>query len=244
MKLLHHLRGLWRTRSEFLFLERQRQVIKDTLTAPPLPQLTAEHVAMMRALRVKWSPVESGAPGLRQWFPFGLNRLTRTVGFETQGLRDEVLLARTIVEVAQWIPLLISNGVVLQPGRYSVPADMRDYFAFPESGVSPDGFFEFCPEHMTLLGHFNWRFEQLEPPCWPMPHVDGKYPYGDCSYYQIDMAAHLGSPYVIDAQGDIEVNSAHDEELADFHSQMLVALQVFLLHAKFPACPSSAPDYP
>lgn len=227
------LRHLWRCRSEYKLLERQRQTIAEALAAPVPDKISAQHLSILRNLRVTWLPVESGAPGLRQFLPFGANRTTRSLGFELIGRHDEVMLAKLMVETGQLLPAFCMRAD-LAVGKYAVPADMRDYFADPQTGVSPDGTFDFREEHAVLLRHFNWRMDMLDPPCWPLPGVDGKRPYGDCSYFQIDMASHLGKPYCIGSDDEVQTDEARDAELADLHCQMLTALQVFLLHARLP----------
>lgn len=227
------LRHLWRCRNEYKLLERQRQTIAKALAAPVPGEFSAQHLSILRNLRVTWLPVESGAPGLRQFLPFGANRPTRSLGFELIGRHDEVMLAKFMVETGQLIPAFCMRAD-LAVGTYAVPADMRDYFADPQTGVSSEGTFDFREEHAALLRHFNWRMDMLDPPCWPLPGVDGKRPYGDCSHFQIDMAAHLGRPYAIGSDGEVQSDEGHDAELASLHCQMLTALQVFLVHARLP----------
>ncbi len=230
------LRHLWRCRSEYKLLERQRQTIAEAFTAPVPAEFSAQHLSLLRNLRVTWLPVESGAPGLRQFLPFGADRSTLPLGFELIGRRDEAMLAKLLVEAGQLIPAFCMHAH-LAVGTYAVPADVRDYFADPQTGVSQDGAFDFREEHAVLLRHFNWRTDMLDPPCWPLPGVDGKRPYVDCSYFQIDMASHLGKLYLVSSDGEVQTDEARDAELADLHCQMLTALQVFLLHACLPDQP-------
>lgn len=227
------LRHLWRCRSEYKLLERQHETIAETLAAPPPDGFSALHLAILRNLRVTWLTVESGAPGLRQFLPFGANRSTLKVGFELIGCRDEALLARALVETGQLIPAFCTKAA-MSAGRYAVPADMRDYFADSQTGVSTDGMFEFREEHAVLLRQSCWRTDMLYPPSWPLPGIDGKRPYGDRSYFQIDMASHLGMPYQISSDGEVQTDEVRDAELESLHWQMLTALQIFLLHACVP----------
>ena len=64
-----------------------------------------------------------------------------------------------------------------------------------------------------------------------MPYIDGKRPYGDRSYYQIDIAEILGQPYAMNAKGRPILEASKDAKLAQLHRQSLAALQVFLMHA-------------
>lgn len=234
-RIVSRLRELWRWRAEHLLLARQRRTIAEALAATADVALSPTHRAVIRSLRVTWVPVESGAPGLRQNFPFGSRRPTRKTGLAALGTSDEALLAKTLVEAGRIIPGLVSDGSTLPPGRYAVPADMRNYFAYPETGVLPDGTFDFRDEHAVLLRHLRWRTDSLAPPCWPMPWVDGKRPYGDCSHFQVDMASHLRKRWQVGGDGEVQVDGVCDAELETLHRQMLAALQVFLVHATLPA---------
>jgi hypothetical protein len=50
-----------------------------------------------------------------------------------------------------------------------------------------------------------------------LPYIDGKRPYGDRSYYQIDMAEILGKPYARNAQGGT-LPPQKDEALKQLHA--------------------------
>ena len=63
-----------------------------------------------------------------------------------------------------------------------------------------------------------------------MPYIDGKRPYGDRSYYQIDMAELLGQPYAKDARGRYILPAEKDETLKQLHLQTQEALQLLLMH--------------
>lgn len=230
-KFVTQLRQLWLCRAEYLWLERQHATIAETLAAPLPTTLGAHHLALLRNLRVRWLTVESGAPGLRQFLPFGKDRSTLKIGFGIIACRDEKLLARTLVETGLLLPFFCTNAL-LPAGSYAVPAEMREYFSDPQTGVSADGMFEFREEHAILLRHSCWRTDMFDPPEWPLPGIDGKRPYGDCSYFQIDMATLLGQPYPISTDGEVQTDALRDAQLESLHRQMLSALQVFLLHAR------------
>lgn len=232
---------LFRLRDEHRLLERQQKLIAATLSSQVPQTLEPRHLVLIRSLRVTWVPVESGAPGLRPLFPFGIDRPTCSWGMTALGSHDEALLAQTLAEVAQLIPKFVFAGAAaLEPGRYALPDEMRDYFSTPESGVDANGIFEFQAEHATILKGMNWRFEQLEKPGWPLPFVDGKRPYGDCTYYQHDMARLLETTSEVSANSQAGLDPARNEELQRLHYQMLAALQVLLTHASIQFGPIEA----
>ena len=219
-------------RAETLLLSRLQPAIAAALAAPLPPVPGPLHAAAIRALRVDWIPIESGAPGLQPMTPFGWGRPTRRVA-AALGIRDAALLATTLAQAGMMIADLASGAATLAPGRYPVPSDLRDYFAEAGSGVDADGMFDFRAEHAVLLRHFNWRTDHFGEACWPLPYVDGKRPYGDCAYFQIDMAALLGRPYDV-VDGEVQTDDERDEALEALHFEMLAALQVFLVHAALP----------
>ena len=222
-------------RAETLLLAKLQPAIAAALAAPLPPVPGPLHAAVIRALRVDWIPIEAGAPGLQPMTPFGWGRPTRRIA-AALGIRDDALLATTLAQAGMMIASLASGAATLAPGRYPVPSDLRDYFAEAGSGVDADGMFDFRAEHGTLLRHVNWRTDHFGEACWPLPYVDGKRPYGDCAYFQIDMAALLGRPYDV-VDGEVQTDEARDDALEALHFEMLAALQVFLVHAALPTRP-------
>ncbi|RQS68906.1 DNA damage-inducible protein D [Burkholderia sp. Bp8963] len=127
-----------------------------------------------------------------------------------------------------------------QAGQYVIPAELRKVFDFPHSGVDASGRFELRDEHLTLLRAAVWWTVDAnsiddvlgEDDLWPMPMIDGKRPYGNSSYFQLDMADLLGEPYRHDLRGHAVDDPAKDARLEHLHQETLAALQVFLAHAE------------
>ncbi len=198
---------------------------------------TAQHAALMRLLRVQWMPVESGAPAIDFEQPLLGGNDTLAIVRRALGTNDEAVAVRRMAEVCRLVPRYVRSIGRLPPGRYNVPAEMREAFDFPESGVDANGTFTLRAEHLTLLRAADWR--EAEGPAlqavlregdrfWPAPYIDGKRPYGNASFYQIDMARLLGDPYPLDANGYAITEPAKDARLARLHGETLAALQVFL----------------
>lgn len=199
----------------------------------------ADHATLMRNLGVIWIPVESGAPGIEFEYPLG-GKDTVAAAMKLLDTNDRSLATQRMAQVCRLIPAYVRGIGQLTPGRYALPAQRRQAFDFPDSGVDAQGFFELRHEHLTLLRAANWRDASqgaLEAVLregdayWPMPYIDGKRPYGDSSFYQIDMARLLGEPYALDARGYAITEPAKDARLAGLHWQMAAALQVFLAHS-------------
>jgi uncharacterized protein Usg len=206
----------------------------------PRPQLSPLHLTLMRRLRVMWVPVEEGAPGIDVGRPLLGEGPTVPEAMSVLNTTDEALAIRALAESGLLIHTFVQSGGTLAPGRYAVPQEMRKFFDFPESGVDASGGFELRKEHLTLLKAAQWRVvdseiidevldEEIET--WPMPYVDGKRPYGDRSFYQIDMAELLGQPYRLDRRGNVIRDEKKDARLERLHMETLAALQVFLCHA-------------
>lgn len=202
--------------------------------------LNAQHAALIRLLMVQWMPIESGAPGVDFEQPLQGGRDTLASARNALNTQDDALAIRRLAEVCRLIPRYVSQTGQLAPGRYAVPAELKEPFDFPESGVDATGVFTLRDAHIKLLRSFNWRevdARALESVLsegdhfWPMPYVDGKRPYGDSSFYQIDMADLLGEPYQLDAKGYAITEPAKDARLARLHQETLAALQVFLMHS-------------
>lgn len=221
-----------------------RQVFK---TPPAAVPYGPDHAALMRLLRVLWVPVESGAPGIEFEDPLGPDSLS--VARAALKTSDDALAIRRLAEVGLLVPRYVETLGKLAPGRYALPAGLAPAYDFPESGVDAEGRFTLRQEHLTLLRAANWRTvdrHSIESVLregdryWPMPYIDGKRPYGNSSYYQVDMARLLGEPYPVDAKGYAIADPAKDARLERLHRETLAALQVFLAHslARGPARPS------
>lgn len=224
------------------FAATDRKAIIRQVFATPAETIayTPQHAALMRLLRVQWMPIESGAPGID--FEQPLLGEPDTLAIARQALKtdDDALAIRRMAEVCRLVPRFVASLGKLSPGRYNVPAEMKAAFDFPDSGVDAEGGFTLRAEHLSLLRAAVWREarrEELEAVLregdrfWPMPMIDGKRPYGDASFYQVDMARLLGEPYALDAKGHAITQPAKDARLEKLHYETLAALQVFLGHA-------------
>ena len=211
----------------------ERRAVIQTVFSQALPPLSAQHLQLMRLLRVRWMPVESGAPGFDPVQPFGGDLSTLDTAQQVLRSHDAALATRLLTEVCLWLPQFVATAT-LAPGRYALPPDF--------SGQAPDSSFDFRPEHLTLLHAALWREvgtddlpyvlaeEKDGQAIWPLPYIDGKRPYGDRSYYQIDMADILGKPYARNAQGQYILPPQKDEALKQLHLQTRAALQILLMH--------------
>lgn len=239
--LLLTLAGLTAAPLRALASSNRDDIIRSVFVTPAdgLPY-TAQHAALMRLLRVQWMPVESGAPAIDFEQPLLGGMDTMATARRALNTSDEAVAVRRMAEVCHLVPRYVRSIGKLAPGRYGVPAEMREAFDFPESGVDAKGTFALRDEHLTLLRAAVWR--EAEGPAlqavlregdryWPMPYIDGKRPYGGASFFQIDIARLLGEPYPLDAKGYAITDPTKDARLARLHFETLAALQVFLCHS-------------
>lgn len=206
--------------------------------APP-PRLSALHLALFRRLRVDWSPVESGAPGIYPFQPLLGQGSALHIARSILKNPDPALAVRLLAELNLLVVPIIEQAD-FAPGRYCVPLEQRENFDTPASGVDAQGYFELQPAHVKLVKRALWRVPDGEAvreylahdDCWPMPVIDGKRPYGDFTWFQVDMARILGEPYRCDAIGYPIDDEAKDERLERLHFQTLPALQVMFACAQ------------
>jgi hypothetical protein len=210
----------------------ERRSVIQTVFSQALPPLSAQHLQLIRLLRVQWMPIESGHPASIPCSP--LAAICPPSTLPSKCCAVTILLwppgswprsafgCRSLWPPPPWRP-------VAMPCR-------------PTSGQAPDSSFDFRPEHLTLLHAALWREvgtddlpyvlaeEEDGQAIWPLPYIDGKRPYGDRSYYQIDMADILGKPYARNAQGQYILPPQKDEALKQLHLQTQAALQILLMH--------------
>lgn len=214
--------------------ERVRQVFR----SEALPPFTPQHLQLLHALRVWWLPVESGAPGVDPAQPLRGEGAAVAIAQQLLATEDAALAAQRLVEVARWVLPFVEQAK-LAPGRYAVPEEMQAQLPGVQQGV-----FTLRAEHLTLLRAAMWNEVQAdslegllaestqEEPLWPMPYIDGKRPYGDRSYYTIDMAELLGQPFAQDVRGRPIIPADRDAQLTQLHEETLTALQVLLLYGE------------
>lgn len=213
------------------------ETVLNVFLAEEDPVFNAEHGKLIRALRVDWIAIESGAPGIDCESPFGpgIDVIGHAMKLLDSGDRRHA--AQRMAEAGRILPRYLALAK-LDPGTYPTPRELWDW-----SGVQRDGAFELRAEHITLLKGSCWTVvdqynigDVLEMDnSWPMPYIDGKYPYGERSYFQLDMADLLGEPYSIAPDEYTVEDDDKDERLERLHEELMPALQVFLANASVPA---------
>jgi hypothetical protein len=175
-------------------------------------QLTEAQVQRLRRAVVVWSPVESGAPALLPSLAV---------------LDAEEPDVPEAAELTAALEAFLERGR-LEPGRYTCRNPLAGHpmasRLLPPSAASTatqaEVAFTVTAEHLKLLRAQRWESLMVNP----------KRPYGDMSYFELDMAEVLGEPVVQDEDGQLPEGQV--ERLGRLHEETVAALQVFLQHAK------------
>jgi hypothetical protein len=167
-----------------------------------------QHTDRLRTVRVGWDGTEVGAPCFPpDWQP-----------------RSEDLHLLRIAVAYGTCPA--GHYVYRRP-----PVDFE--FSPYVEGLADESTFDFTDRHRRLLTAMSW---ELSDPYSDedIPGADPKRPYGNFTFYQLEMALHLG---LIPAQKPADHDPMTPEivdAMTELHGQMQPALQVFLEHCELP----------
>lgn len=187
--------------------------------------ITAADLAAVRGLPVMWSPTESGAPAV-----YDLSK--KKLSMSTHAYRRAMRVAEVLIQLGE-----------LGPGRfeYESTLDPDDLAAQPfvqhkrAQVLGNRVTIEVTEAHLKLLRAADTNLVDdggrdigVE--------IDPKRPYGDMTYFQIDMARILGisaeGPPRADYPKLREFTEPQLERFSELHEQMEPVLQVFLQHAQ------------
>ena len=178
------------------------------------------HTEELRKANVCWDTVESGAPCLS---PFQKHTKDTLAAFQ-------IALAFGHLPVGTY--------------RYTKPTNSElEHSLFVEALQAPLEF-EFTKEHQTLLRYMTVEASESWQTDGELYGVDAKRPYGDFTYYELEMAKHLGLPTTTNPEGWKEIDKETERRLTALHHQMEAAVQVYLQNFKIePGTFEGEPDY-
>lgn len=217
------------------------------------PILTPRHVAALRKLRFTWNVlIESGGPTVDPMAPYGSADPAEDLG-PILGTSDPAAVARFHREVSSaliWalehcdlppgdyrLAHLDNAGMetALRDGLAGLPAARIDAVLATLPRLAPDGVFHATEQHRLLLREmrFEWPRSDLMIPVagtgTPVPAIHFKRPFGDMSFFELDMARILGLP----APAPDRVDPLYDR----LYWEMWPALQAFVESAPIgPEC--------
>lgn len=162
------------------------------------------HTDRLRTVRVGWDGTEVGAP---------------CFGPDWEPEPDDVHLLRIATEFGT-----CPSGTYL----YGRPSADHECSFFVEELPEECGFV-FTDAHRALLAKMSW---ELSDPYLDeeIPGADPKRPYGDFTFYQLEMALHLGLIPAQKPAGYDPMTPDIVDAMTALHVQMQPALQVFLQH--------------
>jgi hypothetical protein len=203
--------------------------------------LRDDQLKMLRRMVVGWSYVESGAPGVDYACTFGLQpnvqdpgpSIIGWMGLSAATPAQQKEAFEEFFQLQTAFDLLLNLGEI-KPGHHSFKSHYKQMF--PSGTLAFDGKqiplpkndvidFELTEEHIKLLRHLNLRGLLVDP----------KRPYGDMTFFEIDMADALGIPFHLAADGKPSFTKAQMDHFGKLHTEMLQALQVMLLDGRVAA---------
>jgi len=209
--------------------------------------LTSDHVRLLRQLRVVWVSVEAGAPVVDIEMPFGSKEIHRDVARilghpgvfpappsgTPRGRAGQMEVAELPAGLLEAVEILLDAGK-LRPGSYTIVNGMRERVAATgQTWLIDDGVvpkvpatltfpFQVTEDHLKLIAHANFDFFGF----------DLKRPYGDMTYYWLDIADALGvaiPPRTADGYAFTPEQIARFDRL---HGEMLFTFQALLQYAQ------------
>ena len=208
----------------------------------PTFDLTLERIALIRRMVIAWNGTEVGAPVVHPDAPYGSTDRDEDIANVTgddEGAEEEHRALGDALAV-------FLQHAVLKPGRYAyhnplaklAPGDTFDVFRDEATGETPAHVtFEVTDEHLTLLRHLALRWDDE----YDVPGVDPKRPYGNMTWYTVEMAVHLGDPPPKDENNRAIMSEEQESRLEKLHREMQPAMQIFLRSADIAPGPFEAP---
>ncbi len=192
--------------------------------------MTNEQVAFLRQATIVWDPSESGAP------------IVEPESLYKSGLKGMHTALQVVLRFAS-----------IQPGTYRIANRIKEHYKEAKVQADAEGRsipipqedeieFTLSAKHIDLLRHANTDALMYFGAC----GFNSRCPYGDLSCWQQTVAHVLGLPVYRDQNGSPLFSEQELERFTKLHHDMLVALPVFLAHARietgeFVRFPSAAP---
>jgi hypothetical protein len=194
--------------------------------------LTAAHLTLLRQATALWTPVEAGSPAIlispKELDDLPAEEIEADIAARAGLAVGELETARRLVaELPEAFAQFLAHGT-LAAGRYTYANPIVE-FPFAAQALPPEltdlagdeaVVFDLVDEHLALLRTARWRG------LW----MNSKRPYGDMTYFELDMARILDEPVLRNEDARLPV--AQEQRLSKLHAETLPALQVYLYHAE------------
>jgi hypothetical protein len=199
--------------------------------------LTETHLKLLRQGVVFWAPVEAGSPAIvitpLLFGDHSADEIAADVAkraglpLSSPPTAAELRAARALMDdMPQAFAQLLEHGK-LAPGTYDYPNPLATYTfvastlpdEIAELAKEPTVHFTFTAQHAALLRGARWQGL----------FMNSKRPYGDMTYFELDMVTLLGEHETKTPDGYLVPEQ--EKRLGRLHIETLPALQLYLLQA-------------
>lgn len=208
-------------------------------------KLTQAHIDVLRHVRLGWDSCESGSSCFDPDKPFLGGETPLEVMEKAFGANSEEDQARLYVEMV-WAINEFFERAEIKPGSYTVnnlstsdiETAMTGYGGVSSNkdlGLTDDGEVMLTAEIIKILKtpFWGWEMRGYEEDCgWPGPAIDCKRPYGDASYWQLDMARILEWDMKKNEEGYYRTTDEQDDKMQTIHFTQLASAQAILEHGQ------------
>ncbi len=212
--------------------------------------LGPDDVRLIRRMRLGWNGTETGAVQQDPKRPFAgagtLDLLAEALGPEAGEEANVAFLHQRPAALRAFC-----HSAALDPGRYrignldyvAVEAELGWTRDWPDGiGLTPEMEIEVTADDIALVRNAQWQWPDeddmhraFEAGEVAGPTVDPKRPYGDMSFFDLDVHRILGWPVEARTEeGYVEVTDAQSDEVARLHFRQLCVMQAFLEQARHP----------
>lgn len=209
--------------------------------------LTQPQLDLIRNARMGWNTTEMGAPMLDLYRPYFGGPTARQVELALGEDALDMEKAAFLISMVSAFSTFFSNAKI-EPGPYKLTnldaediaaAAMHDQERLAWFGLNEDGTVALTQELIQLVRNLQWDWadeddiaEVLYKGELPSPIVDPKRPYGDMSYFQLDIHRILEwRTEQKTSEGYIALTDAQELAASDLHFRTMLAAQAMIEHA-------------
>ncbi len=214
-------------------------------------QLTQGQLMLIRKARLNWNITEIGAPQLNLEQPYvggpTPQHLTDILGDAAHDMEK----AEFLIAMVQAYSTFCANAKI-EAGTYQINnvsvedvaiASGNDKERTAWFGQNADGSFDLTDDLIALVRNMQWEWPDEDDMGDVLyrgeiagPTVDPKRPYGDMSYFQLDIHRILGWPTEQKTEdGYVKLTESQEEAAMDLHFRTMLAAQVIVEHARMEA---------
>ncbi len=194
-------------------------------------ELDAASIELLRRISVRWDPlIENGMTFLDVRHASSVGGWEGPVGEMLAAVRNFFRSKSSKRQLESMFQIFLAFGG-LEPGDYPLgPNDVRavDHLNGHGLQLQPKSEFHLTTEHLKLLAHA--RGEWYES--FSALAINPKRPYGDMTYFELDMADILGIPLAKDSAGKPEISKEQQAEFDRLFADLPFSLGVFLKNAR------------